>query len=159
VAAAKLHRDELLAGYLDRDPAMISRRRRIMTFHERITKLDWDSADEDVVLAALERSERRAVKASEDAEQCKQDDEAWHRFRRRLRRLHQQHTLLDDLAPDLHIKAHKLEKRADALGEAQDDVLLLARCRGHSPFEPAHRQVLRQVARKRLKNARKSAGA
>jgi CHAD domain-containing protein len=154
IAAARKRRDGLLQGLLTRDLDLLSRRNRIHAMRERIARLDWRSVDEESVRHALSRSERRAVNAELRAERRKDDGEIWHRFRRRLRRLHQQRTLLLELAPNVLPSPHPVEKRADALSEAQDDTLLLARCRGHSPFQPEHRALLRVVARRRLKRIR-----
>jgi CHAD domain-containing protein len=154
IAAATRRRDKLLAGLLQRDPGMASRRKRIHGMRDRIAQLYWQSVDDGAVRHGLARSERRALKAESRAQRRKDDDGAWHAFRRRLRRLHQQNTLLGELAPELHSEHHRVEQRTDALGEAQDDVLLLARCRSHSPFAPAHRSLLRKIARMRLTHAR-----
>lgn len=154
IAAAKRRRDELLANLLERDPGLSRRRKRVADFAGRLASLDWQLVDNDVVRDGLARSERRAEKAEARAGHQKDDDEAWHRFRRRLRRLHQQNTLLGEIAPEFNVKRHPLEDRADDLGEAQDDVLLLARCRNHSLFAAEQRPQLRKIARQRLKHAR-----
>jgi hypothetical protein len=154
IAAAQLRRDHMARKLLLRDEELRSRRRRIRALRQRLTGLDWQSVDEETVHESLAHSERRMEKSEARAERRKDDNDAWHRFRRRLRRLHQQHTLLRELAPALGLSAHPAEDKANCLSEAQDDTLLMARCRSHSPFRPEHRRLLRDVARRRLKHAR-----
>jgi hypothetical protein len=103
----------------------------------------------------VKRSERRAAKAAPRAERHPEDEEAWHKYRRRLRRLHQQHTLLATIQPGLLPASMGQEARASALGELQDDILLLRRCGNHSPFPAELRPLLRGIARERLKKAQR----
>jgi hypothetical protein len=150
VAAAGRQRDALLARSLLRDPDLVSRRLRIARFRQRIARLDWAPSSDRTVGRALARSLRRARKAARRLGAEPGDSAARHRFRRRLRRLHQQNTMLGDVAPALRLKAPALEQQATALGEAQDCQLLLARCGRHSPFAPGQRRALRRLARQRL---------
>jgi len=153
--AARQRRDQMLERALRRDAKLESRRRRLLLALERLDSLDWKNLDERGVVKAVKRSNRRVDKAAPRAKRHPEDEEAWHLYRRRLRRLHQQHTLLATLQPGLLPASMGQEARASALGELQDDVLLLKRCGNHSPFPAELRPVLRGIARERLQKARR----
>jgi len=153
---ARQVRDELLERALLRDPDMQSRRRRLQLAQKRLASLHWQSLDDSRMVKAVRRSRRRAEKAGKRARREPDDGDAWHIYRRRLRRLHQQHTILDTLQPGLLPEKMDLEDHASALGEVQDDALLLKRCSGHSPFPVELRPSLRAMARERLRKARHS---
>jgi CHAD domain-containing protein len=153
VVAMKV-RDKLLDRALLRDPDLQSRRRRLQLAQKRLAALDWQSLDDSLMVRSVKRSRRRAEKAGARARRRPDDGDAWHIYRRRLRRLHQQHTILDTLQPGLLPEKLDLDERASALGEVQDDALLLRRCSGHSPFPVELRPVLRAIARDRLRKAR-----
>ncbi len=153
--AARHRRDQMLERALRRDDGLESRRRRLALAEQRLGALDWTALDERRVVKAVKRSKRRVGKAAPRAERHPEDEEAWHLYRRRLRRLHQQHTLLSTLQPGLLPATMGQEARASALGELQDDVLLLKRCGNHSPFPAELRPVLRGIARERLQKARR----
>lgn len=152
--AARTRRDAMLAGALARDPDFTRRRARLAALRAALASLPWASVDPATVAAALARSERRTAKATRRAAKHPEDHDTWHRYRRRLRRLRQQDTLLADVAAGLRPQTPDLEARATALGEAQDDALLLRHCGRHSPFPPSARRALRRVARERLAHAR-----
>ena len=154
--AARQRRDQMLERTLQRDAGLESRRRRLLLARERLGALDWKSLDERKVVKAVKRSKRRVEKAAPRAERHPADEEAWHLYRRRLRRLHQQHTLLATLQPGLLPASLGQEARASALGELQDDALLLKRCGNHSPFPAELRPALRSIARERLLKARRA---
>ena len=154
VAAACQRRDRLLEQALARDPHYAARRRRLRAAALRLQRLDWAALRTADISKAAQRSERRAGKAGRRARQQFSDDESWHVFRRRLRRLHQQDSLLAALQLPVRAVARALERQANALGEAQDDALLLAHCGRRSPFTPAQRALLRKTARERLRDAR-----
>lgn len=148
--AARQRRDATLVKALARDRDFMARRLRLSRAQTRLARLDASRIDASVVRESLARSERRVRKADRRARRHRGDDEAWHTFRRRLRRLRQQRTLLAELEPQLAGSVKALDEQATALGRSQDDALLLARSSGRSPFSPALRQELRQVARRRL---------
>lgn len=152
---ARERREQMLERFLRRDAGLESRRRRLQHALERMGTLDWRSLDERKVVKAVKRSRRRVRKAAPRAERHPDDEKAWHIYRRRLRRLHQQHTLLATIQPGLLPPSIGQEARASALGELQDDVLLLKRCGNHSPFPAELRPVLRGIARERLQKARR----
>jgi len=153
--AARQRRDQMLERALRRDAKLESRRRRLLLALERLDSLDWKKLDERGVVKAVKRSKRRVDKAAPRAKRHPENEEAWHLYRRRLRRLHQQHTLLATIQPGLLPASMGQEARASALGELQDDVLLLKRCGNHSPFPAELRPVLRGIARERLQKARR----
>ncbi|NDK38888.1 CHAD domain-containing protein [Pseudoxanthomonas gei] len=153
-AAACQRRDRLLQQALARDPHFAARRRRLRAASLRLQRLDWAALRTADITKAAQRSERRAAKAGRRARQKSSDDESWHVFRRRLRRLHQQDSLLAALQLPVRAEAKALEHQAQALGEAQDDAMLLAHCGRRSPFTPAQRALLRKTARERLRDAR-----
>lgn len=153
-SAARLRRDRLLETTLARDPQLYSRRQRLLLASERLRRLNWESVSTGDVLAAVRRSERRLKKAGRRVQKNMVDNELWHDYRRRLRRLRQQDTLLSALGIDSGLSDRAFRAQADSLGDAQDDVLLIRRCGRDSPFRPEHRRLLRAVARRRLQHTR-----
>jgi hypothetical protein len=153
-SAALQRRDDMLTQALARDPGFASRRKRLLTAQSRLERLDWQAVSEEDVLHAVERSKRRADKSQRRAKRHPDDDRLWHVYRRRLRRLRQQDSLLAELQPNLRISLGSLDDHT-ALGESQDDALLLRRCGKGSPFPAGEqRTVLRKIARERLQRAR-----
>ena len=154
IAAARNRRDRILVSALARDPEFAARRSRLHRLRDRLSALTWSGLDDPAVVAAVARSERRAERAGRRAGKHPDSDAHWHDYRRRLRRLRQQDTLLAELQPGLRPHADNLEERATALGEAQDDALLLRHCGKRSPFPAHERARLRRLARERLRQAR-----
>jgi CHAD domain-containing protein len=152
--AAQQRRDQLLEHFLTRDPGFASRRRRLLAAEARLARLDWQAVGDIDVAEAVKRSERRAGKARRQAHRHADDESAWHVYRRRLRRLRQQDTLLGELRPELRPSLDGLDDHTK-LGESQDDALLLKRCGRGSPFPPEQRALLRELARQRLQHARR----
>lgn len=148
--AARHRRDRMLALALAKDPGFKARRRRMEDLRKRLVRLDWQAVDAKDIGKALARSERRAVKAGNRAEKHPGDDQAWHAYRRRLRRLRQQHNALSELGLVQWPINRDLDSRTESLGESQDDLLLLNHCRRHSPFPPKQRALLRATAKQRL---------
>jgi len=151
--AARQRRDEILEHVLSRDPGFASRRRRLLAAEVRLARLDWHAVGDIDVAEAVKRSERRAGKAKRRAHRHVDDEPTWHVYRRRLRRLRQQDTLLGALRPELCPSLGGLDDHT-VLGESQDDALLLKRCGRGSPFPPGQRALLRKIARQRLQHAR-----
>lgn len=157
--AVRKRRDVMLQHALQRDPQFDARRQRLSAAQARLLRLPWQSVSDEDIAKAVMRSKRRAHKARRRVERHPDDDEAWHVFRRRLRRLRQQDTLLAELGPDLRpggAKHH--EHQAQTLGESQDDALLLRHCGGRSPFPADQRKLLRDIARERLQRTRSTCG-
>lgn len=103
-----------------------------------------DTLPEAMVLATARRDAMLAAALERDPEFA----------RRRLRRLSQQDSLLQAVAPDLRPAGGVSADQATALGEAQDDALLLRHCARRSPFPAAIRLAIRKSARARLANVR-----
>lgn len=154
VAAATDRRDRLLQRELIKDPDLARRRQRIHALRERLLRLPWSEISEKTVRKAVRRSLARIHEAQVSTRAAYASDEDWHQLRRRLRRLRQQHSVLEELAPHVLDVFPEADERAERMGEAQDDALLLARCGARSPFPVAVRQTLRAVARRRLAHAR-----
>jgi hypothetical protein len=154
--AARQHRDRSLATALAADPQFKRRRLRLQRLSEKLLRLEWASVGSDDVLAAVRRSGHRLEIAGERIKKHTDDNALWHDYRRRLRRLRQQDTLLSGLDMESGLMNREFRTQADALGSAQDDVLLIRRCGKDSPFRPEHRRLLRRTARQRLYNARGS---
>lgn len=152
--AVRKRRDQMLERALKRDPQFKSRRQRLQAVQARLQRLQWQVLSDEDVSKAVTRSKRRAEKARRRIKRHPDDDDAWHVFRRRLRRLHQQNLLLAELQPDLRQRIKGLQHKARALGESQDDALLLSHCGRRSPFPPNERKLLWGIARKRLKRTR-----
>lgn len=154
-AAASQRRDLILRQALARDPGFAARRRRLRAASVRLQRLDWAALQSADIAKASQRSERRAGKSGRRAGHHSSDNESWHVYRRRLRRLHQQDSLLAALPLPGRAEANKaMDRLARALGEAQDNVVLLSHCGRRSPFTPAQRALLRQIARQRLQQLR-----
>lgn len=80
--------------------------------------------------------------------------EDWHRWRRRMRRLSQQHRAA--LAAGLVVTQTEFDKHlTEQLGVLQDLSLLIAHCQGNSPFSSATRAALRGFAERSLARQRK----
>ena len=144
----------LLAAALGRDPFCARRPARLDGIAARLAKLPWDAVRGKDVARSAARSERRVAKARRRVKRQPGDDERWHVLRRRLRRLRQQDSLLQVVAPALKPAGGVPAEQAVALGEAQDDALLLRHCAGRSPFPPDIRRAIREVSRARLASVR-----
>ncbi|NOT87991.1 MAG: CHAD domain-containing protein [Lysobacter sp.] len=151
---ARERRDDILERALVRDPAFQARGLRLQAAQQRLARLGWRAVDETEVSSAMKRSQRRADKAAKQIKKNPEDDEAWHVYRRRLRRLRQQDSLLAELLPALRLSKKRARDLADVLGESQDDALLLRHCDRRSPFPSDQRKQLRAIARERLRRTR-----
>lgn len=111
-----------------------------------LKSLPWSAVREVDVLHALAGSERRVASAGRRAIDSDGDDEDWHRWRRRARRLSQQHRALDKSPLAARVAGDAGKKLAVRLGEVQDFSLLADHCGGHSPFAEDDRRLLRELA-------------
>lgn len=109
-----------------------------------INGLPWARVDSDVVQHGLEQSGEDFMAAAHRVRAKPDDDETWHRWRRRARRLSQQHRLLEDTPLAVDREAEKVF--AEQLGAAQDLSLLLAHCGRASPFGRDDRRALAKIA-------------
>lgn len=149
--AARARRNQLMHLALRRNPDFLSRRQRLAAAIKRLQHLPWQDATATDITSALARSVRRVEKAQRQAHRHPELDEIWHVYRRRLRRLRQQDSLLATIAPELRPAFDGLEQHAERLGESQDDALLLKHCGKRSPFAPNQRKILRATASARLR--------
>jgi CHAD domain-containing protein len=152
--AASQRRDQLLKDALAKDPQLKHRRARLQQLVEKMQRLEWERVDREAVSAAIHRSECRLEKTGMRLNQALDADEAWHEYRRRLRRLRQQASLLAELGIDIGLPEKHIKEQTDSLGEAQDHVMLIRHCGSRSPFGPGLRKPLRDSARQRLHNVR-----
>ena len=128
--------------------------------------LSWDAMTSATLHDALAMSSRRARSAGERA--CSNDshDDNWHRWRRRMRRVSQQHractaaglatgdSMCDQSVFDKSMLGTSMpgtsmldKSMAEQLGRLQDLTLLLDHCGPGSPFAKADRVALRQFAK------------
>lgn len=148
------NRDGVLAKALDRGADLSARRQRLRRAAARLVQMKRQAVTLVTVQHAFSRSEQRMKKAARRARSCHLNDEVWHRLRRRLRRLRQQNNMLAEIQPQLANSVDAWKEQASALGESQDDALLLARCGIRSPFPAELRNQLRAVAKRRLEQTR-----
>ncbi|MCI4569217.1 CHAD domain-containing protein [Lysobacter sp. CFH 32150] len=139
---------------LHADPGLAATRALLATLRAALPGLPWAAITplhwEDALAASAERivQARSRVHASDS-------DTAWHRWRRRMRRLSQQQRAcklahLDFITPSLFDKC-----MAEQLGAAQDLNLLLEHCRRDSPFAKDDRSALKRYAETALARQRK----
>ncbi|WP_460727562.1 CHAD domain-containing protein [Lysobacter rhizosphaerae] len=136
--AAMARRPEL-AEELARTRALLA------TLCAALTGLPWDGISPAQLAEALARSSQRIDSAR--GKVC--DDgsmEDWHRWRRRMRRLSQQHRAC--VGAGLEWAASLFDKSlAEQLGVMQDLRLLLEHCGSDSPFAPSDREALKRFAK------------
>ena len=135
-----------LAGELARTRALLA------TVRAALEGLPWDALSRVQVEEALAHSARRADSAGRRA--CADGGaEAWHRWRRRTRRMSQQYRACAMTgigpAPSLFDKS-----LAEQLGVLQDLRLLHAHCGKDSPFSRADRAEVRRFAKAALSKQR-----
>ncbi len=143
---ASMVRDPVFASALVHEHAIVA------TMRAALVGLPWESVTASSITNAMAAAARKATAARKHA--CAHDDaDAWHRWRRRMRRISQQHRAataaglrVDELGFDKHL--------TEQLGVMQDLSLLITHCGEDSPF-PAHRTVLRRFAKRRLARQRK----
>jgi CHAD domain-containing protein len=137
--AAMARRPELAAD-LARARALLA------TLCAALAGLPWDGISPAQLAEALARSSQRIDSARGKV----RDDggmEDWHRWRRRMRRLSQQHRAcvaagLEELGASLFDKS-----LAEQLGVMQDLRLLLEHCGSESPFAQSDREALKRFAK------------
>ena len=143
---ASMARDPALPSVLQHEHAIVA------TMRAALVGLPWESVTTASVADAMASSVRKATAARKHA--CAHDDaDAWHRWRRRMRRISQQHRAataaglaITDMGFDKHV--------TEQLGVMQDLSLLIAHCGDDSPF-PRYESVLRRFARRTLARQRK----
>ncbi len=151
IAAAA--RAQAAAKALAADPGLIDRRGRLAVLSAGSCALPWRLLTEDHLRETLAESLDAVVAAAARARKTGSDLD-WHRWRRRLRRFKQQRTALGGLGVIFDAAPERVERRAVALGHAQDFALLGEHCGKGSVFERADRKALRALARLGLAQAR-----
>jgi hypothetical protein len=126
------------------DPQLQDKRALLTTLQAALPALPWNAVTETDVCARLQLSLIRVDEASSRARTTERDED-WHRWRRRARRLSQQHRALGDMAALLPAAGDRHKSLAVLLGEAQDYALLREHCGKRSVFAQADRQVLRAL--------------
>jgi CHAD domain-containing protein len=123
------------------DPDLAQKRMLLTTLHAALPALQWNSLTEtrvrDELDAGLARIETAGARARANG-----GDKDWHRWRRRARRLSQQHRALGDEITDLGFAKKRCKALAEMLGEAQDHALLRQHCGRRSIFAEPDRHVL-----------------
>ncbi|MBN6152239.1 CHAD domain-containing protein [Xanthomonas sp. AmX2] len=141
-----------LRAVLAADPGFARLRRQLFDLQTAIAGLPWRELSEEIIEDALAASAAQVRRAARKAAK-RGDDEHWHRWRRRARRLSQQRGLLGELGWRLPKDRDKAV--ALVLGEQQDYSLLLAHCGDASPFKPGDRAELRALAQAKLHKLRR----
>jgi CHAD domain-containing protein len=145
-----------LASALADDPALAARRATLAEANAALLRLDW----RELGPADLRRTHDASVAdlhQALDAALAAPDPEAWHRFRRRLRRLRQQESALAECCPDAIAPTPGLAELADGMGLAQDYALLLAHLDAAGPFSARDRVALKRRLVPRYRRALLSA--
>ena len=139
---------------LTNDPQLIARRDLLTALRGAMLALPWQRVELPQVQSALEYSLDRIVRAQARA-QGSNDDEDWHRWRRRERRLSQQRRALKAGGIAHALDLPKADKRiATRLGAAQDLGLLREHCGRDSPFAKPDRVRLKRYADSELARQR-----
>jgi len=126
------------------DPGLARKRMLLRTLRAALPALPWDALTETRVRDALDYGLARVDAADAQARATGRDAD-WHRWRRRVRRLSQQHRALGDVI-DLGMAKKRIKSLAVDLGEAQDYALLRDHCGRRSIFSELDRRVLRTLA-------------
>jgi len=127
------------------DPDLAQKRLLLTTLHAALPALPWNALTETRVRDALDFGLGRIETAGARARASDRDKD-WHRWRRRVRRLSQQHRALGDEIADLGIARKRCKVLAVLLGEAQDHALLREHCGRRSIFAEPDRDVLAALA-------------
>ncbi|MCL1635078.1 CHAD domain-containing protein [Luteimonas sp. SX5] len=152
--AAAAERAACAHAALQDDPALGQRRALLAMFRAALAALPWDTVTIDVVNAAAARSAERIATAHERVH-ATQDDEDWHRWRRRMRRFSQQLRALKAAGLAFEPPALFDKCLAEQLGVAQDLRLLIEHCGRRSALRKRDRIALRHYAEQALAKQRK----
>jgi hypothetical protein len=162
-ASAAAVREQALQRALSLDPGLARRRAKLKVLLAQSAELPWSEITEHDLAAAVKRSQRRAKKAEKRARRDATDDDLWHRFRkrvRRVRRVRHQHFLLHAIASKPNSAGTPSNSRLDTdaaeLGESQDDALLLRFCKLPAVFDHDVCRWLRGIAKARLQRTRQA---
>ncbi|MBW8808904.1 MAG: CHAD domain-containing protein [Lysobacter sp.] len=134
------------------DPDLGARRSLLRVLRAGLRALPWAQLQPEHWREAVVVSLARVARAGENARRSGEDED-WHGWRRRARRLSQQQRALK--TAKLGRDAPKFDKhQIERLGEAQDLNLLLDHCGKRSPFGKQDRTALRRFAQAELEGAR-----
>lgn len=133
-------------------PAVAERRAVLEVLRAGLRALPWISVTEAGLRDAIARSTRRIAQAHASV-QASQDDDDWHRWRRRMRRLSQQLHALDAAGWAMEAPSSFDKSLAEQLGVAQDLRLLIEHS-GRSGLPKPDRTALRRYAQARLDKQR-----
>ena len=124
----------------------------LVTLRAALQGLPWESLATSMVTEAMTSAAHKAEAARQRA--CAHGDaEDWHRWRRRMRRISQQHRAV--IAVGLAAPASRFDKNlTQQLGVMQDLSLLVAHCDKDSPFPKPTRLALRCFAERTLARQR-----
>lgn len=138
---------------LREDPQLEDKRALLSTLQAALPALAWNAVQQADIEQALERSLHDLDQAGAQALASSRDAD-WHAWRRRARRLSQQHRALGDkVSHHEHIQQHG-KRLAVVLGEAQDYALIVEHCGKRSLFADADRRILRALAEQALQRMR-----
>jgi hypothetical protein len=138
---------------LVRDAQLGDRRALLRALLAALPALRWEALSQADIYAALQSSQD-ALTAAEIVVHSAQDQDAWHRWRRRARRLSQQHRALGDKNAELAAHEKRSKRFAVLLGEAQDYSLLDASCGKRWPMASADRRQVRAICARELARVR-----
>ena len=150
--AAKARAERARQALTD-DPGLSEKRALLSTLRAALPALAWGAVTIENVREALRLSQKRVDESGTRARLSGRDED-WHRWRRRVRRLSQQHRALGDAWPDIDSAKKRCKTLAEYLGEAQDYALLRDHTGKRSPFADVDRAVLRALADAGTKHAR-----
>jgi len=138
-------RVEVARRELGDDPGLAWKRALLTTLRAALPALPWDALTGSRVRDALDMSLARVDSAGARARATGRDND-WHRWRRRVRRLSQQHRALGDQVPEIAAAKKRCKMLAELLGEAQDYALLGEHCGRRSIFSELDREALAAIA-------------
>jgi hypothetical protein len=130
---------------LSDDPGLAEKRDVLRVLRAALVALPWVALTIAQVRDAVDTGFARIETAGARARASGRDDD-WHRWRRRVRRLTQQHRALGERIGDIAFARKRCKKLAELLGEAQDFALLREHCGRRSIFSDADRRVLAGLA-------------
>lgn len=142
---AAMARVESARRELASDPGLARKRALLVTLHAALPALPWDALTETRVRDALADGMVQIDVAGARARATGRDED-WHRWRRRVRRLSQQHRAVGPLIVDINAARRRVKTLAELLGEGQDYALLHDHCGKRSIFADPDRQVLATLA-------------
>jgi CHAD domain-containing protein len=130
---------------LSDDPGLAEKRNVLRVLRAAMIALPWTALAKADVRDVIDTGFVRIETAGARARATGRDDD-WHRWRRRVRRLTQQHRAIGDRLGDIAFARKRCKKLAELLGEAQDFALLREHCGRRSIFSDADRRVLADLA-------------